>query len=171
MKNTLLPLLSALLVSMPSLATAAELRIYQMNVRGPAPELKDFTAAMDEKSMPGLVVYSTYVQDDGKVLLDLTRGDLPAPDPEAKDPRRVGVLIKGQLSPAEKDAGRRINLRIRDCKHTAYLYGAGDRKFYPSLTESSVEVIARFSKDGWAMFEMDAESGETRTVYVMRLTE
>ena len=171
MKNTLLPILSALLLPLSLAGNAAELRIYQLDLRGEAPELPDFLKAMDVNAMPGLTVYSTPVLEDGKVELDLTRGDLPAPDPEAKDPRRVGVLIKGQLSPTEKNAGRRISLRIRDCKHSSYVYGSGEKKFYPSLTESSMEVIGRFSKDGWCLIDMDPASKEARKVFVVRLTE
>ncbi|RYD31622.1 MAG: hypothetical protein EOP85_22545 [Verrucomicrobiaceae bacterium] len=131
--------------------------------------------ALDGKAMPGVAVYAGPVQADGKVVIDQTRHDLPSPDPEAADPRRVGVRVNGQLSPVGKDGGQwRINLEIRDCKHAAYLYGAGEKKFHPSLTESRFELIGkmpRTGKDSWLLFDTDEKSENPRAVYMIQVTE
>jgi hypothetical protein len=137
-----------------------------------------FRAALDEKTMPALKVYTVPVKEDGKLELDMTRHDLPDPDPQAEVQRRVGVIITGELSPGGKDPGQwLINVKIRECKHSAYTFGEGANKFYPSLTESAVGLTGSMKstidtgKDAWLVIDTDLESDEARTVYVMQMTE
>lgn len=171
MKNPTRLLLSTALLSLPCLATASELRIYQLDLRGPAPALADFRSALDEKGMPGLVIYSAPVQPDGQVVIDQTRHDVLSPDISAKEPRRLGVLLQGKLTPADgKEPTRRISFSIRDCKHTAYIFSSGSKKFHASWTESSREVNGKIDADGWCLIDTDPDSQDPRQVFVVQVT-
>ena len=172
MKTRFLPLLSALLVSLPPLAIAAGVRIYQLDLAGPAPEVARVREALDEKRMVALVVHSGTVEADGTVLIDETRPDFSTPVPAGEEPPRTGLRVEGKLTAAGKESPRRdISLLIWEWKHTGYLYAPKLRKFTPLLSSSKLHAGAEIGEDGWGLIDTDPKAKETRKVYVVQVTE
>ena len=171
MKKILQLLVPAVVSMLPCATSADQLHVYSLVVRGPAPSLAQFKEALDPKALPGMAVYSGTISKDGDILIDQTNHEIPSPDRDSKEPRRLGVLLKGHISLISDDSAvRQIKFRFRECKHSAYIYGSGDKRFFPSWTESSVEVSGRIDGEGWALMDTNPEAEAPRQIFLVQVT-
>jgi hypothetical protein len=163
-------LILPLMLALSTLAGAGTVNIYQIDLKGPLPAVSDLPSALPPAGMPSMKAYTGTSDAQGNFRFDLTDKIIPSPDPEAREPRRLGILVTGTVTPNPAgEPSARIKFRIRECRHQVYAYGAADRRFYPSWTESSMEMIGAIDKSGWAVIDSDPAATEGRTVYFVRI--
>ncbi|WP_035603151.1 hypothetical protein [Haloferula sp. BvORR071] len=154
-----------LLLGLAGMAGADEIRIYRVKLKGPAPELPQLRAGLDPKT-----AFSGSIGADGKFDIDQTDPTVASPDPEAKEPRRLGIRITGQLSAVEQDPPKtRIRMRFRECRIVQDKYAKGDKLWYPRWTENMQEELGRLDEDGWVLLDSLGEDGKAREAYVVAL--
>lgn len=159
-----------LLLALSTLAGAGTVNIYRVDIRGPVPAISDLPGVLSSTAMPAMKVYSGTSDARGNFDIDLTDKTIPSPDPEAKEPRRFGTLVKGTVIPnLSGEPSARIKFRIRECQHLAYTYGGTAKRFFPSWTESSMEMMGSIDKSGWAVIDSDPAAAGERTVYFVRI--
>lgn len=163
-------LILPLLLALSTLAGAGTVNIYRINLSGPLPAVSDLPTVLPPAGMPSMKVYSGTSDAQGNFRIDLTDKAIPSPDPEAKEPRRFGTLVKGTVTLKSSDEpSARIKFKIRECQHLAYTYGGTAKRFFPSWTESSTEMIGTIDKSGWAVIDSDPAASGQRTVYFVRI--
>ena len=154
----------------PCLAEPAGISIYQMNLKGGAPDLAGMVTAINKKAVPGLKVYTGGIKD-GKFLIDLTDKSVPSPNPDDEEPRHLGTMISGTVGLNRVNAaGVRIMLRVRECQHVAYTYAKKDNRFFPSWSESKIEMLGTVDVTGWSVIDSDPGSSEARPVFFVQVT-
>ena len=168
--KTAIQLMTPLLLAFFGTAFASEVHVYKLELRGPAPKLEEFKAAIDQEKLPGLLSYSGAIDEKGSFQIDKTDHSIASPDQRTKNPRRLGVFVQGSIArPTGQTPERRVKLSFRECRHVAYLYASGEKRFVPSWTESSMEVLGDVNAEGWGMIDSAPDSPDTRWVFLVHV--